>query len=125
MLLAEIIKPDSVLCHAHARSKKHCLEILSELLVRSNPDISADEIFENLIERAVVLGKLNSQQVGLDQRVVQLMRITCMIAEHFQYDINRMAQLLLVAFEAAIRFIAVHDIFFLLFMRRDFRYCRS
>ena len=32
MLLEEIIKPDSVLCNAQARSKKHCLEILSELL---------------------------------------------------------------------------------------------
>jgi PTS system nitrogen regulatory IIA component len=51
MLLEEIINADAVLCNAHARSKKHCLEILSELLVRSTPEISADEIFENLIER--------------------------------------------------------------------------
>ena len=51
MLLEEIINPDAVLCNAHARSKKHCLEILSELLVRSIPDISADDIFEKLNER--------------------------------------------------------------------------
>jgi PTS system nitrogen regulatory IIA component len=51
MLLEEIIKPDSVLCNAHARSKKHCLEILSELLVRSFPGIAAEHIFERLIER--------------------------------------------------------------------------
>ena len=51
MLLEEIINADAVLCNAHARSKKHCLEILSELLVRSTPEISADEIFENMIER--------------------------------------------------------------------------
>jgi nitrogen PTS system EIIA component len=51
MSLAEIIKPDSVLCNAHARSKKHCLEILSELLVRPLTDIAADDIFEKLIER--------------------------------------------------------------------------
>jgi PTS system nitrogen regulatory IIA component len=51
MLLEEIINPDAVLCNAHARSKKHCLEILSELLVRSIPDISADDIFERLNER--------------------------------------------------------------------------
>jgi PTS system nitrogen regulatory IIA component len=51
MLLEEIINPDAVLCNAHARSKKHCLEILSELLVRSQPDITADDIFERLIER--------------------------------------------------------------------------
>ncbi len=51
MLLDEIIKPDSVLCNAHARSKKHCLEILSELLVRPLADIAAEDIFERLIER--------------------------------------------------------------------------
>ena len=51
MLLEEIISPDAVLCNAQARSKKHCLEILSELLVRSQPEISADDIFANLIER--------------------------------------------------------------------------
>jgi len=51
MQLEEIIKPDSVLCNATARSKKHCLEILSELLVRSCPDIASDDIFEGLIER--------------------------------------------------------------------------
>jgi len=51
MLLEEIINPDAVLCNAQARSKKHCLEILSELLVRSQADIAADDVFERLIER--------------------------------------------------------------------------
>lgn len=51
MKLENIIKSDSVLCNAHARSKKHCLEILSELLGRSSPDIAAEEIFAKLIER--------------------------------------------------------------------------
>lgn len=51
MLLEEIITPDAVLCNAHARSKKHCLEILSELLVRSHADIAADDIFASLIDR--------------------------------------------------------------------------
>ena len=51
MLLEELIKPDAVLCNATARSKKHCLEILSELLIRSNPDIASENIFEGLVER--------------------------------------------------------------------------
>lgn len=51
MLLEEIIKPDSVLCNAQARSKKHCLEILSELLVRQIPHLASEDIFERLIER--------------------------------------------------------------------------
>ena len=51
MSLEKIINPDGVLCNATARSKKHCLEILSELLVRSSPDIASDLIFECLIER--------------------------------------------------------------------------
>ncbi len=51
MPLEKIIKPDGVLCNATARSKKHCLEILSELLVRSNPEIASDAIFRCLNER--------------------------------------------------------------------------
>lgn len=51
MTLQQIIQPDSVLCNANARSKKHCLEILSELLARSNPEIGSEEIFARLIER--------------------------------------------------------------------------
>lgn len=51
MLIEEIIKPDAVLCNATARSKKHCLEILSELLVRSHPEISSDIIFRCLNDR--------------------------------------------------------------------------
>ena len=51
MKLEDLMKPESVLCNAQARSKKHCLEILSELLIRSVPDISSDDIFEGLIER--------------------------------------------------------------------------
>jgi PTS system nitrogen regulatory IIA component len=45
------INSENVLCNAHARSKKHCLEILSELLAQSNPDIANEEIFSRLIER--------------------------------------------------------------------------
>lgn len=51
MQIQDIIKPDSVLCNANARSKKHCLEILSELLVRPLPDVAAEDIFGKLIER--------------------------------------------------------------------------
>ena len=51
MLLEDLIQPDSVLCNAQARSKKHALEILSELLVRQTPAYAAETIFERLIER--------------------------------------------------------------------------
>lgn len=51
MILEELVKPDNVLCNAHARSKKHCLEILSELLARSDSGVSNEDIFEKLIER--------------------------------------------------------------------------
>ncbi len=51
MNVEDLLGPDSVLCNAQARSKKHSLEILSELLGRPNPEISVDEIFEKLTER--------------------------------------------------------------------------
>jgi PTS system nitrogen regulatory IIA component len=49
--LEQLISPGSVLCNVHARSKKHSLEILSELLAKPNPDIANEEIFGKLIER--------------------------------------------------------------------------
>ena len=51
MDLDQLINRDSVLCNVSARSKKHCLEILSELLTRQNPDIAAEEVLTKLIER--------------------------------------------------------------------------
>lgn len=51
MILQNLIKPDNVVCNVTARSKKHSLEILSELLTRSNPDIANEEVFSKLIER--------------------------------------------------------------------------
>ncbi len=51
MNIENIIRPDSVLCNVTARSKKHCLEILSELLTGPNPDIANEDAFVRLIER--------------------------------------------------------------------------
>lgn len=51
MNLAQLIRPESVLCNAHARSKKHCLEILSEILSNANPEVPNEEIFSKLVER--------------------------------------------------------------------------
>jgi PTS system nitrogen regulatory IIA component len=51
MPLEDLIKPDGVLCNATARSKKHCLEIMSQLLVHSHPDIASQTIFRCLNDR--------------------------------------------------------------------------
>ncbi|MBT8085251.1 MAG: PTS transporter subunit EIIA [Woeseia sp.] len=51
MTLEDLVKPENVLCNAQARSKKHCLEILSELLSRCDSEIAHEEIFEGLVER--------------------------------------------------------------------------
>lgn len=51
MSFEKFLRPDSVLCNAVARSKKHCLEILSELLVRPFDDVGNEQVFEGLIER--------------------------------------------------------------------------
>ena len=80
----DTIKPDSVLCNAHARSKKHCLEILSELLVRSNSDLASETIFEGLIERERLgCTSLNRGVAfphcridGLDQSVAALIKLS-------------------------------------------------
>jgi PTS system nitrogen regulatory IIA component len=84
MSFTDTIKPDSVLCNAHARSKKHCLEILSELLVRSNPDLASETIFEGLIERERLgctslnkgLAFPHCRIEGLDEKVAALIKLT-------------------------------------------------
>lgn len=60
MFPEQLIKPENVLCNARARGKKHCLEILSELLAQSSPDIANEEIFSRLIERE----RLGSTSLG-------------------------------------------------------------
>jgi PTS system nitrogen regulatory IIA component len=84
MLLEQIIRPDSVLCNAQARSKKHCLEILSELLVRSVPEINSEDIFERLVERERLGCTSLDQGVafphcrveGLDTTIAALIRLS-------------------------------------------------
>lgn len=60
MILEKLISPGSIVCDGHARSKKHCLEILSELLAIPNPDIANEEIFTKLVERE----RLGSTSMG-------------------------------------------------------------
>ena len=84
MFLENIINRDAVLCNAHARSKKHCLEILSELLVRTQPDIAAEDIFESLIERErlgctgldVGVAFPRCRVEGIDQCVAAMMKLS-------------------------------------------------
>jgi PTS system nitrogen regulatory IIA component len=84
MLLEEIIKPDSVLCNAQARSKKHCLEILGELLARPVPQIANEDIFERLIERerlgctSLGLGVAfpHCRVAGLDRSIAALIKLS-------------------------------------------------
>lgn len=84
MLLEDIIKPDRVLCNAHARSKKHCLEILSELLVRAHPEIASEDVFGSLIERERLgctgLGEgvafPHCRAEGLDSNIGALMKLS-------------------------------------------------
>ena len=51
MILEQLVSPSRVLCNVHARSKKHSLEILSELLSSPHPDIANEDIFAKLIAR--------------------------------------------------------------------------
>ncbi|MDH3545849.1 MAG: PTS sugar transporter subunit IIA [Gammaproteobacteria bacterium] len=84
MLLEEIITPDRVLCNAQARSKKHCLEILSELLVRPTPEFPSEDVFEGLIERERLGCTSLDQGVafphcridGLDETVAALIKLS-------------------------------------------------
>ena len=46
-----ILSPDSVICDGSARSKKHALDLLSQLLADAVVGVGAAEIFEILVSR--------------------------------------------------------------------------
>ncbi|HET6629737.1 MAG TPA: PTS sugar transporter subunit IIA [Woeseiaceae bacterium] len=47
----DLIKPECVACNVQARSKKHCLEILSELLAGAEQETPSERVFASLVER--------------------------------------------------------------------------
>ncbi len=47
----ELITPDGVACNVEARSKKHCLEILGDLLAGAGQEIPGEQVFASLVER--------------------------------------------------------------------------
>jgi PTS system nitrogen regulatory IIA component len=51
MSLQGLLEPGRVLCNVEARSRKHVLEILSELLASAENDLTAGEIFDSLVAR--------------------------------------------------------------------------
>lgn len=51
MAIANLLAPDRVKCGIEASSKKHALEILSELLANGSEAVTINEIFESLCAR--------------------------------------------------------------------------
>ncbi len=51
MNLASLLSPDRSLCASIGGSKKRVLETLSEAIAQNTPDITADAVFNGLIER--------------------------------------------------------------------------
>jgi nitrogen PTS system EIIA component len=51
MTVAELVKPHNVVCNVSVRSKKHCLEVLSDVLATSSPEVAREDIFARLFER--------------------------------------------------------------------------
>lgn len=60
MKLSELIDPDRIACNVQASSKKRALQAISGLLARSLPNMTEDEIFDNLLTRE----RLGSTGVG-------------------------------------------------------------
>ncbi len=65
MSIGNLLIPGRVLCNAEARSKKHALEILSELLADCTPPIPPNMAFASLIARE----RLGSTAVDLGAAV--------------------------------------------------------
>ncbi len=51
MSISSVLAPGRVVCNVEARSKKHSLDIVCELLAGSGPDLSHDAVFDCMIRR--------------------------------------------------------------------------
>ncbi len=51
MSIGSTLTPGRVLCNVEARSKKHSLDILSELLASAGEDLEQGEVFDSLVSR--------------------------------------------------------------------------
>lgn len=60
MNVEQLIGHESVLCNVQARSKKHCLEVISELVIRNAPVLVQEDLFGALIDRE----RLGSTSIG-------------------------------------------------------------
>lgn len=60
MDLQSLIDAERVRCEVAARSKKHALELVSELLAKGDPPLSAPGVFDSLVQRE----RLGSTAIG-------------------------------------------------------------
>lgn len=51
MSISSTLTPRRVLCNVEARSKKHSLDILSELLASAGEDLEKGDVFDSLVSR--------------------------------------------------------------------------
>lgn len=74
MDISAIIEPGRVLCNVEARSKKHALDILSELLAAGLSDVNHDDIFDSLIAREKVGSTALDQGIAIPHGCMKKMR---------------------------------------------------
>lgn len=90
MDVSTILKPTSIRCEAQVRSKKHALDILSEMLAEAAGGLSAGEILEGLVNRerlgSTALGNCiampHTRQPGVSGPVAAVLKL----AEPIDFD---------------------------------------
>ena len=84
MSMADLLEPARVLANVEARSKKHALEILSELIAGVGDELSNAQVFEALVERERIgntgMGKgvaiPHGRVGGLDKTVAAFLKLS-------------------------------------------------
>ena len=60
MQIDDIITPERIVCNIQVNSKKRALEVISETLTNSEPELNQQEVFESLLNRE----RLGSTSLG-------------------------------------------------------------
>ncbi len=83
MNVENLLSRDRVVCDANARSKKHALDLLSQLLAEAVASVSAAEVFEVLVNRerlgCTALGDAvaipHGRVAGIDQNIGAFLKL--------------------------------------------------
>lgn len=92
MAIKNLVTPERVLCNVSARSKKHVLDIISELLAGTDMDLTQTEVIDCLVQRerlgSTCLGQGAAIPHGRLEALASIQGVFLRLTEALDFDAN-------------------------------------